>query len=101
MTWWTTDVDLQSLILSVGATDLIDIKFYENRNNGQSRGFALAVFTAENAVKIVMEKLPHKTLHGQQVVVLPYTKASLAKFEDATRSRDQVCWFELFIFSFN
>ncbi|VDN55947.1 unnamed protein product [Dracunculus medinensis] len=89
MTWWTTDVDLQSLILSVGATDLIDIKFYENRNNGQSRGFALAVFTAENAVKIVMEKLPHKTLHGQQVVVLPYTKASLAKFEDATRSRDQ------------
>uniref|UniRef100_A0A914R5V0 Uncharacterized protein n=1 Tax=Parascaris equorum TaxID=6256 RepID=A0A914R5V0_PAREQ len=39
MTWWTTDVDLQTLILSCGASDLIDIKFYENRNNGQSKGF--------------------------------------------------------------
>ncbi|VDM46525.1 unnamed protein product [Toxocara canis] len=89
MTWWTTDVDLQTLILSCGASDLIDIKFYENRNNGQSKGFALAVFGAESAVKTVMEKLPQKTLHGQQLVVLPYTKASLAKFEDATRRLDQ------------
>uniref|UniRef100_A0A914ZIA2 RRM domain-containing protein n=1 Tax=Parascaris univalens TaxID=6257 RepID=A0A914ZIA2_PARUN len=89
MTWWTTDVDLQTLILSCGASDLIDIKFYENRNNGQSKGFALAVFGMESAVKTVMEKLPQKTLHGQQLVVLPYTKASLAKFEDATRRLDQ------------
>uniref|UniRef100_A0A0R3S2T6 RRM domain-containing protein n=1 Tax=Elaeophora elaphi TaxID=1147741 RepID=A0A0R3S2T6_9BILA len=89
MTWWTTDVDLQTMILSCGATNLIDIKFYENRNNGQSKGFALAVFTAESSVKTVMEKLPQKTLHGQQLVVLPYTKASLAKFEDATRRVDQ------------
>ncbi|MFH4977182.1 hypothetical protein AB6A40_003891 [Gnathostoma spinigerum] len=89
MTWWTTDIDLQSMILSCGASDLIDIKFYENRNNGQSKGFALAVFTAESAVKTVMEKLPQRTLHGQQLVVLPYTKASLAKFEDATRRPDQ------------
>lgn len=89
MTWWTTDVDLQTLILSCGVSDLIDIKFYENRNNGQSKGFALAVFQAESAVKIVMEKLPQRTLHGQQLVVLPYTKASLAKFEDATRRLDQ------------
>lgn len=91
MTWWTTDVDLQTMILSCGATNLIDIKFYENRNNGQSKGFALAVFTAESSVKTVMDKLPQKTLHGQQLVVLPYTKASLAKFEDATRRVDQVC----------
>lgn len=95
MTWWTTDVDLQTMILSCGATNLIDIKFYENRNNGQSKGFALAVFTAESSVKTVMEKLPQKTLHGQQLVVLPYTKASLAKFEDATRRVDQV-FFNIF-----
>ncbi|VDN31613.1 unnamed protein product [Gongylonema pulchrum] len=89
MTWWTTDVDLQTMILSCGATNLIDIKFYENRNNGQSKGFALAVFTAESSVKTVMDKLPQKMLHGQPLVVLPYTKSSLAKFEDATRRVDQ------------
>lgn len=89
MTWWTTDIDLQTLILACGVSDLIDIKFYENRNNGQSKGFALAVFQSESAVKTVMEKLPQRTLHGQQLVVLPYTKASLAKFEDATRRLDQ------------
>uniref|UniRef100_A0A914WVP3 RRM domain-containing protein n=2 Tax=Plectus sambesii TaxID=2011161 RepID=A0A914WVP3_9BILA len=89
MTWWTTDADLQDAIYSSGIGDLVDIKFYENRNNGQSKGFALTVFSAESAVRQCMEKLPQKQLHGQPLVVLPYTKSSLAKFEDATRRPDQ------------
>ncbi|KAH7725419.1 Protein CFIM-2 b [Aphelenchoides avenae] len=89
MTWWTTDADLTSLIQSCGADDLVDIKFYENRNNGQSKGFALVVFNSEASVKAIMEKLPTKQIHGQTLVVLPYTKASLAKFEEATRKLDQ------------
>jgi cleavage and polyadenylation specificity factor subunit 6/7 len=72
----------------------VDIKFYENRNNGQSKGYALAVFMSEASVKIVMEKLPSKQLYGQHLVVLPYTKQSLAKFEEATKRAEQQVVFE-------
>jgi cleavage and polyadenylation specificity factor subunit 6/7 len=89
MTWWTTDADLQDAIYASGIGDLIDIKFYENRNNGQSKGFALAVFSSESAVRQCIDKLPQKQLHGQPLVVLPYTKSSLAKFEEATRRPGQ------------
>ena len=89
MTWWTTDVDLRNAIYADGIDDLVDLKFYENRSNGQSKGYGLAVFSTENALRQCMEKLPLKELHGQPLVVLPYTKTSLAKFEEATRRSDQ------------
>uniref|UniRef100_A0A914NDV1 RRM domain-containing protein n=1 Tax=Meloidogyne incognita TaxID=6306 RepID=A0A914NDV1_MELIC len=72
MTWWTTDVELEKIVQTFGIDDLIDIKFYENRNNGQSKGFALAVFGSEPSVKTLMEKLPNKQVHEQNLVVLPY-----------------------------
>ncbi|KAI1726417.1 RNA recognition motif domain-containing protein [Ditylenchus destructor] len=89
MTWWTTDSDLQSLLQGFGVTDIVDIKFHENRNNGQSKGFALLVVANESSVKIVMEKLPSVKLHEQSLIVLPYNKMSLAKLEDATKRVDQ------------
>jgi cleavage and polyadenylation specificity factor subunit 6/7 len=38
LTWWTTDQDLTDAIIALGITDLIEIKFYENKVNGQSKG---------------------------------------------------------------
>lgn len=35
---WTTDEDLTEVIRTIGITDLIEIKFFENRANGQSKG---------------------------------------------------------------
>lgn len=106
MTWWTTDVDLQvyfknflitilylflqNLVKSCNVNDLVDIKFYENRNNGQSKGFALVVFASESSVKTIMEKLSTRKLHDQLLLVLPYNKQSLAKFEEATKRSDPV-----------
>lgn len=84
MAWWTTDADLNSAFTSLGVHDLIDIKFYENRTNGQSKGYCLCVFGSENSVKMITEQLPKKPIHSMTLVVLPYTKASLAKFEETT-----------------
>lgn len=78
------------MIQALVVDDLVDLKFYENRNNGQSKGFSLAVFASEPSVKLVIEKLSTKKLHEQQLVVLPYTKQSLAKLEEATKRYDQV-----------
>lgn len=35
---WTTDEDLTDAIRSIGITDVLEIKFFENRANGQSKG---------------------------------------------------------------
>ena len=35
---WTTDQDLTDMLSSIGVNDLLEIKFYENRANGQSKG---------------------------------------------------------------
>lgn len=35
---WTTDEDLTEAIRSIGITDVLEIKFFENRANGQSKG---------------------------------------------------------------
>jgi len=35
---WTTDQDLTDALNSIGVNDLLEIKFYENRANGQSKG---------------------------------------------------------------
>lgn len=37
-TQWTTDEDLTEAIRSIGITDVLEIKFFENRANGQSKG---------------------------------------------------------------
>jgi len=39
LTWWTTDEELAGAIQGCGVTDLINIKFFENRANGQSKGY--------------------------------------------------------------
>ena len=36
---WTTDEELASSIQECGVTDLVNIKFFENRANGQSKGW--------------------------------------------------------------
>jgi hypothetical protein len=35
---WTTDQDLTDAVSACGVTDLLEIKFNENRANGQSKG---------------------------------------------------------------
>ncbi|GMT24609.1 hypothetical protein PFISCL1PPCAC_15906, partial [Pristionchus fissidentatus] len=84
MTWWTTDEDLVKAINTVGVEDLVDLKFYENRTNGQSKGFCLAVFLTDLSVRTITEKMPLRPVHGQTLVVLPYSKISLARLEEAS-----------------
>jgi cleavage and polyadenylation specificity factor subunit 6/7 len=85
MTWWTTDEDLTKIIESYGVTDLLEIRFAENRQNGQSRGFATITTGSEASGKIIMDRLPGRQLHGNLLSVLPFNKHSLQKLEDASK----------------
>ncbi|KAJ8298994.1 hypothetical protein KUTeg_023054 [Tegillarca granosa] len=85
LTWWTTDQDLTDAVASIGVTDLVEIKFYENRANGQSKGFAVVVVGSDNSSRLIFDKLPKKELHGQVPQVTHCNRGALAQFEAQAR----------------
>uniref|UniRef100_A0A8R1HIG9 RRM domain-containing protein n=1 Tax=Caenorhabditis japonica TaxID=281687 RepID=A0A8R1HIG9_CAEJA len=83
--WYTTDSDLFKAIASTGLSysQFADMKFFENRTNGQSKGYALLVLNSDAAVRQLMEQLPTKPIHGHSPTVLSYNKTNQAKLEEA------------------
>lgn len=82
----------QRVVESYGVTDVIDVRFAENRQNGQSRGFATVIVGSETSGKTLMDRLPGRQLHGNLLSALPFNKTSLQRLEEATRSSaPQVC----------
>uniref|UniRef100_G1QFW1 Cleavage and polyadenylation specificity factor subunit 6 n=1 Tax=Myotis lucifugus TaxID=59463 RepID=G1QFW1_MYOLU len=89
LTWWTTDEDLTEAVHSLGVNDILEIKFLENRANGQSKGFALVGVGSEASSKKLMDLLPKRELHGQNPVVTPSNKQFLSQFGMRTRKTTQ------------
>lgn len=85
LTWWTNDQDLTNAIESIHVTDLIDIKFYENKVNGQSKGFALVSVASDSSFRSLMEKLPRIKINGQDPVVTHFNRHFFAQFEEQAR----------------
>jgi cleavage and polyadenylation specificity factor subunit 6/7 len=57
MTWWTTDIDILSAVKEVGLGDVKCLKFFENRTNGQSKGYALIELSSEAVALGAPDKL--------------------------------------------
>ena len=53
LTWWTTDQDIQDSVQNLGVSDFIEVKFYENRANGQSKGFCCVSLGSEASMRKV------------------------------------------------
>nr|XP_029499698.1 cleavage and polyadenylation specificity factor subunit 6-like isoform X1 [Oncorhynchus nerka] len=85
LTWWTTDEDLTDAIGSIGIKDLLEIKFFENRANGQSKGFALVCVGSDTSSRKLLDLLAKRELHGQNPIVTPCNKQSLSQFEMQSR----------------
>ncbi|XP_044868733.1 cleavage and polyadenylation specificity factor subunit 7 isoform X3 [Mauremys mutica] len=85
--WWTTDQQLIQIIRSVGVYDVVELKFAENRANGQSKGYAEVVVASENSVHKLLELLPGKILNGDKVEVRLATRQNLSQFEAQARKR--------------
>lgn len=64
----------------------MEIKFHENRQNGQSKGFCVVVFGSEASVKIGMERIPKMEINGQQPILTNCTKHNLSIFEKAANN---------------
>merc|ERR1719450_1401104 len=87
LTWWTTDQDIQDSVQNLGVSDFVEVKFYENRANGQSKGFCCVSLGSEASMRKVMDNMPKKELHGQNPVVTYATKQALHQFEAQSKTR--------------
>lgn len=87
LTWWTTDQDISNTMRDIGVADFQEVKFFENRSNGQSKGFCVISLGSENSMRVVMERLAKKELHGQVPVVTYPTKQALNQFESQQKTR--------------
>ncbi|XP_041132299.1 cleavage and polyadenylation specificity factor subunit 7-like [Polyodon spathula] len=79
--WWTTDVDLVNAAKSIGVKDIQEIKFAENRANGQSKGYAEVVVGSEPSLHTLLEVLPQRKVNGDRVEVRFATRQNLGMFE--------------------
>jgi len=68
---------MQDVLSEIGVNDFIEVKFYENRANGQSKGYCVLTVGSEASLRAIHDKLPKKEIHGQVPVVTPPTKQAL------------------------
>jgi len=45
-------------MIDVGVNDFVDINFFENRGNGQSKGFCTVTLESEKSVNQILKELP-------------------------------------------
>ncbi|KAK7602235.1 hypothetical protein V9T40_009676 [Parthenolecanium corni] len=87
LTWWTSDQDITEAVHAIGVNDFLDVKFFENRANGQSKGFCVISLASESSMRLCMERLSKKELYGQCPVVTYPTKQALSQFEAQSKTR--------------
>ncbi|XP_077569585.1 cleavage and polyadenylation specificity factor subunit 7-like [Stigmatopora nigra] len=85
--WWISDTDLLQMTQKLGVDDIDEIKFAENKVNGQSRGYAKVVVTSENSLKTLLEKIPQCTLDGERIDCRFATHQNISVFEDVANKR--------------
>lgn len=57
----------------------MEVKFFENRANGQSKGYCVISLGSEPSMRICLERLPKKELHGQLPIVTFPSKQALSQ----------------------
>ncbi|XP_054627573.1 cleavage and polyadenylation specificity factor subunit 7-like isoform X2 [Dunckerocampus dactyliophorus] len=85
--WWTSDKDLMRVARKLGVKDIHEIKFAENKTNGQSRGYAKVVVTSEESLKTLLEKIPQCTMDGKSIDCRFATHQNFSVFEDVANKR--------------
>ena len=83
--WWTTDAELDALCRPYG--ELISLRFFEDKGNGKSKGYALAKFATAEAALRCKEGLNGSATH-RMIHAGPGTGAQVA--EPSVRCRHNI-----------
>ncbi|XP_017772112.1 PREDICTED: cleavage and polyadenylation specificity factor subunit CG7185 isoform X2 [Nicrophorus vespilloides] len=87
LTWWTTDQDILNAVRDIGVNDFNEVKFFEHRPNGQSKGFCVISMASETSMRLCLDRLPKQQIHNQTPIVTLPTKQALSTFESQSKTR--------------
>lgn len=76
---WTTDLDVENCLRAIGVDDVIDIKFIDNRTNGQSKGYCSVQVGSDRSIRLIHDKLPKRELHDREIMVAAPSKIATAQ----------------------
>lgn len=85
--WWVSDMDLIFMAQQLGVKDVTDVKFAENKVNGQSRGYAEMTVSSQESLKTLLDKIPECKLNGENLNCRFATHHNLSVFEDVAKLR--------------
>ncbi|MEN2496615.1 MAG: Cleavage and polyadenylation specificity factor subunit 6 [Marteilia pararefringens] len=74
LSWWITDKQLSDMCKEFGINDLLEIKFFENKGTGVSKGFALLMFGTIESAQLGVSKFASATIEGTKLIALFGTK---------------------------
>ncbi|XP_065579070.1 cleavage and polyadenylation specificity factor subunit 6-like isoform X2 [Artemia franciscana] len=89
LTWWTTDQDIVNAVKQLGIADFIEVKFYENRANGQSKGFCMVTVGSEQSLRNCLENLGKRPIYNMMPEVTYASKQALFALEAASKTRPE------------
>lgn len=83
LTWWTTDEDLTTTLISIGVShqEILNIQIQEHERNGQSKGYCLVNLATELAQQRVLKNLTKMQINGKMPEVRGFEDASKNYFE--------------------
>jgi hypothetical protein len=81
MTWWTTDQDIIAALNRIGFNTVRALKIYENRTNGQSKGYAQVELGSDEEAIAAADKIQEIEIHGQKLTAMYAMKTSPHQFE--------------------
>lgn len=64
---WTTPADIRSAFELLGIRDVLDIKTFEYRCNGQSKGYCLVILGSLESMQLAKAQLYKTEIHGNMV----------------------------------
>eukprot|EP00117_Sycon_ciliatum_P037541 scpid89111/ scgid5722/ Cleavage and polyadenylation specificity factor subunit CG7185 len=85
LSWWTRDVEIANALVNAGIKDVVSVRVYENRTNGQSKGFACVETGSEASARSVMAKVKELAIHGQIPIAQLTSRTTINSFEALSR----------------
>jgi cleavage and polyadenylation specificity factor subunit 6/7 len=81
MNWWTTDLHVIATVKDHGLGDVVCLKFFENRANGQSKGYCLVEVASESLAQNAHDKLAIVEIHDRKLMIAHALRISPHQFE--------------------
>lgn len=85
--WWTSDTDLIMMAMRLGVRDVLEVKFAENKTNGQSRGYAVITVSSDFSAQRLIQMVSQCKINDQELECRAFSHYNMRMFENRAEKR--------------